>query len=189
LEAFGFAPNFTSAVHGGDLEVMEETEASLAAGIRATLAGVGFMPSTAWVGTSLPDLRPDVKTVLDPYSGEELTAFPAIHCDVAVIHALEADEAGNANIGAHWGVDRELALIAKTVIITAERVLPRLDRADIFGPSVHAVVAAPNGAWPTSCHPRYPLDGLAALEYTELAGGEGYQALLHRWAQRHEITF
>ena len=43
-------------------------------------------------------LRPDVKTITDPYSGEELVAFPALSCDVAVIHALVADKRGNARL-------------------------------------------------------------------------------------------
>lgn len=185
LEAFGLAPNFTAAASDGRIEIVEETEASLACGLRASLAGVGFMPSTAWLGTDLPRLRPDVKTVLDPYSGEELMAFPAIGCDVAVIHALEADPDGNAAIGGNWGVDRELSLAAKTVIVTTEKVVPRLARAEILGPSVHAVVEAPMGAWPTSCHPLYPLDGKEMLRYTELARTEAYAGLLADWSRRH----
>lgn len=181
LEAFGLAPHFTTAASNGSIEIIEETEASLACGIRATLAGIGFMPSTAWIGTDLPMLRPDVKTVVDPYTGETLTAFPALECDVAVIHALEADPDGNASIGGNWGVDRELAMIAGTVIVTAEKIVPRLDRAEILGPAVSAVVEAPAGAWPTSCHPIYPMDGLAVLRYTEAVGTEGYPQLVKEW--------
>lgn len=187
LESFGLAPHFTQRAGDGRLEVIEETEASLAFGLRATMAGVGFMPSTAWIGTDLPKLRPDVKTVEDPYSGEELIAFPAVSCDVAVIHALEADAEGNAIIGKNWGVDRELALVADRVMITAEKVVPHLDRADIVGPMVEAVIEAPGGAWPTSCHPMYPLDGLAVLEYVDRAGDESYQQMMSAWASRHGI--
>ena len=187
LEAFGLAPNFTKAASDGSIEIVEETEASLAYGLRATLAGVGFMPSTAWQGTDLPKLRPDVRTVVDPYSGEVLTAFPAVRCDVAVIHALEADPQGNALIGGNKGVDVELSLAAETVVLTAEKVVPRLERADIVAPIVHAVVEAPRGAWPTSCHPLYPLDGLATLRYTEEAGSDAYGRLLAEWCQEHGI--
>src|SRR5262249_39219033 len=74
LEIFGLAPMFTAAA---TLDVIQETEASLAAGLRATMAGIGFMPALGWLGTDLMTLRPDVKTVIDPYSGEELVAFPA----------------------------------------------------------------------------------------------------------------
>jgi glutaconate CoA-transferase subunit A len=184
LEIFGFAPAFTAAVHAGRLDVVEESEASLAMGIRARLARVGFMPSTAWIGTDMFRLRPDVRTIADPYSGETLAAFPAIGCDVAVIHALEADVEGNASIGRHWGVDRELSLISGTVIVTAERIVPRLDEADVIAPSVQAIVEAPGGAWPTSCHPLYPLDGNAILQYTDVAGTSGQDALLTAWRNR-----
>ena len=45
------------------------------------------------------------------------------------------------------------------VIVTAEEIVDKLDKADIPSPAVHAVAAAPRGAWPTSCHPLYPLGG------------------------------
>jgi glutaconate CoA-transferase subunit A len=188
LEAFGLAPHFTASAAGGELEIIEETEASLAFGLRASLANVGFMPSHAWLGTDLPRLRPDVKTVQDPYSGEELIAFPAIEIDAAVIHALEADPQGNAWIGGNWGVDRELSMVAETVIITAEKIVPGLERADIIGPVVDAVVEIPNGAWPTSCHPLYPLDGFAVLEYSEKAGTEACGELIAGWSRRHGLV-
>lgn len=167
LEIFGLAPMFTYLANRGEIEVIEETEASLAFGLRAAMAGVGFMPGRGWLGTDLPALRPDVRTVTDPYSGEELMAFPAIHPDVAVIHALRADREGNAQIGDNPGVDEELVLTAGKVILTVEEFVPELARADIVGPLVHAMAPAENGAAPTSCHPRYPLDGAALLAYTE----------------------
>lgn len=179
LEAFGFAPMFTAAVQAGRCTVIEETEASLAFGIRAQMAGVGFMPSPAWRGTDLPALRPDVKSVVDPYSGEELVAFPAIRCDVAVIHALIADRLGNARLNKNLGIDLELAVIAGTVIITAETVVDRLGEADLPGALVDAVVEAPRGAWPTSCYPRYPIDGDELLRYLDACAAgafDGYCA-------------
>jgi glutaconate CoA-transferase subunit A len=189
LEAFGLAPHFTSAAASGEINIIEETEASLAFGIRATLAGVGFMPSNAWQGTDLFQLRPDVKTILDPYSGEELTAFPAVECDIAVIHALEADPHGNAIIGGNLGVDRELSLAAGHVVVTADRISPNLSKTDIIGPAVHAVIETPKGAWPTSCHPLYPLDSEAILRYTESVGHEIYDELLSAWCEFHSIEF
>ncbi len=167
LEIFGLAPMFTYHANRGEIEILEETEASLALGLRAQMAGIGFMPGRAWLGTDLPRLRPDVRTVFDPYSGEELMAFPAIRPDVAVIHALRADRDGNAQIGQNRGVDEELYLTAGQVILTAEEIVPELTKADLVGPMVTAVVHAPQGAAPTSCHPLYPLDGQALLDYAE----------------------
>ncbi|MFV1860090.1 MAG: CoA transferase subunit A [Anaerolineales bacterium] len=185
LEAFGLAPNFTRASSAGELEIVEESEASLALGLRAALSGVGFMPSLAWQGTDLMKLRPDVKEVIDPYTGARLTAFPALQCDLAVIHALKADPMGNAQLGRNWGVDRELAYTADQVLVTAEEIVPRLDRADIDGSVVTAVAEASRGAWPTSCYPNYPLDGHEILQYVEAAGSEAYDSLIDSWADRH----
>jgi glutaconate CoA-transferase subunit A len=183
LEAFGFAPMFTEAANQGSIAVIEETEASLAMGMRAQAAGVGFMPSRAWLGTDLPRLRPDIRTVDDPYTGERYTAFPAVRCDVAVIHALAADRAGNVLINNNRGVDLELAYIAETVIATAERIVERLERTTegmiIPYPGVDYVVEAPGGARPTSCYPMYPLQGGALMDYVDACAGGTFLAYLH----------
>jgi len=179
LEGFGLAPMFTQQATAGALEVMEETEASLAFGLRATLARVGFMPGTAWLGTDLPRVRPDVKPVRDPYSDREYTAFPAIHVDVAAIHAPLADHWGNARLGGNLALDRELALAADQVIVTAERIVDHLDGpADLAGVRVSGVVEAPRGAWPTSCYPDYGLDGDEILDYLEACAAGEFEAYL-----------
>lgn len=167
LEIFGLAPMFTHYANRGEINVIEETEASLALGLRATLGGIGFLPARAWLGTDLLSLRPDVKTIIDPYNNEQLVAFPAIKPDVAVIHAIQADREGNALIGNNKGVDEELTLAADKVIITAEEIVEQLDQADIVTQFVDAVIHAPQGALPTSCHPLYQLDGDALLKYVE----------------------
>jgi len=176
LEAFGLAPMFTQAATNGALEVIEETEASLAFGLRATLAGVGFMPGQGWLGTDLLKARPDVQVIMDPYTGADVVAFPAVTCDVAVIHALRADRAGNAVLGGNLAVDVELAVVAERVIVTAEEVVERLEPSgsaqgrgllDFSGICVTAVVHAPRGAWPTSCYPLYPVGGEELLHYVE----------------------
>jgi glutaconate CoA-transferase, subunit A len=174
MEAFGLAPMYTQAANLREIEVMEETEASLGFGFRAALANVGFMPGRGWLGTDLPNLRPDVKTVQDPYSGETLIAFPALTCDVAVVHALKADHNGNAVIGGNQAVDIELAMIAKTTIVTAEEIVDKLTQADIPGHGGDYVALAPRGAWPTSCHPLYPLGGGEILRYIDACNSERF---------------
>lgn len=188
LEVFGLAPMFTYRANHGEIEIIEETEASLAFGLRARMARVGFMPGRAWLGTDLPKLRPDVRTIIDPYSGEELMAFPAIGPDVAVIHALRADPHGNALIGGNQGVDEELSLTAQTVIVTAEEIVPELDKADLVAPFVHYVAHAPGGARPTSCHPLYPLEGEALLAYTEQVSDPlSFAIFLERWLEQPDF--
>ena len=167
LESFVLAPMFTYCANRGMIEMLEETEASLSFGLRAHIAGVGFMPGRGWLGTDLPLLRPDISTVMDPYNGEELIAFPAIRPDVVAIHALRADWHGNAQIGENKGVDEELSMASDIVIVTAEEIVPKLTKADLIAPFTRIIVHAPRGAAPTSCHPLYPLDGEAILAYTE----------------------
>ena len=171
LESFGFAPMFTEKANRGELNILEETESSLAMGLRAHMAGVGFMPSTAWLGTDLPVLRPDVKTVIDPYTGEELMAFPAISCDMAVLHGLEGDAAGDVKLNNNLGVDFELALVADTVIVTVERQVERVERSTdgllLPSPGATYISLAPRGAYPTSCYPDYPVSGSEFMRYVD----------------------
>ncbi|MEZ4667718.1 MAG: CoA-transferase [Anaerolineae bacterium] len=171
LESFGFAPMFTAAAQAGNIRIMEETEASLALGIRAGISGVGFMPSRAWIGTELPRLRQDVKTIIDPYTAEELIAFPAIHCDHAIIHGLEGDSLGNVRINNNAGVDIELVYLSDKVVFTVERLVERCDRSVdstlIPSPGADYIAHAPRGAWPTSCYPDYPLAGAEFLRYID----------------------
>lgn len=166
LEIFGLAPMFTRAANEGCIEIIEESEASLANGLRASLAGISFMPSPAWQGTDFFTIRPDVKIIEDPYTGRQLTAFPSISCDVAVIHVLKADRFGNCVLGGNPTIDRELAGVAETVILTAEIVEEQLPGPiDFNGHLVTSVVHCPKGAWPTSCYPHYSIDGQEIMRY------------------------
>jgi glutaconate CoA-transferase subunit A len=168
LEAFGLAPMFTQASGSGQVDVIEETEASLAFGIRATLAGVSFLPAQGWIGTDLPRVRPDVKFIDDPYGSGQYVAFPAISCDVAVLHALRSDRAGNAQLGRNVGIDTELCLMSDHVIVTAEEIVDSVGwPIDTTSLRVDAVVHVPRGAWPTSCYPNYALDGAEIMRYAE----------------------
>ncbi len=178
LEVFGLAPMFTKKAR--DLEIVEETEVSLALGLRATLSGIGFQPARAWQGTDLLKVRPDVKIISCPYTGERYVAFPAIKPDVAVIHVQESDHQGTAILKGNLALDREMALAAQRAIITTERLVEEVEgEIAIFGPRVDAVVLAPHGAYPTSCYPYYPLASQEIVDYVDVCTRgefEGYLA-------------
>lgn len=171
LESFGLAPMFTQMAQSQGIDVIEETEASIVMGIRAQISGVGFMPSRAWIGTDLPSLRSDVKTIIDPYTQDELIAFPAIPVDVAVIHGLAGDKHGNVLINNNLGIDMELVYVADTVIATVETIVdelkPTTDGVIVPFPGCNMVVHLPDGAQPTSCYPNYPVLGGQILQYVE----------------------
>ncbi len=182
MEAFGLAPMFTQRATSGDLRVIEESEGSLAFGLRATLARVGFMPGPGWVGTDMLKVRPDVKVIDDPYTGKPVAAFPAVACDVAVIHAPIADRAGNARLGGNLAVDRDLSMVARRVVVTAEEIVDELDApVDVGQLFVTSVVHAPRGARPTSCYPLYPVDGAEILRYMEACAAEQFDAYLREF--------
>ncbi len=187
LEAFGLAPMFTKFAQEQRIDIIEETEASIVMGMRARISGSGFLPSPAWMGTDLPKLRPDVKTVADPYSGAELLAFPAIACDVAVIHGLAGDRRGNVLINNNLGIDLELVYLADTVIATVERVVDEVARTTdgviIPFPGCDMLVEAPSGAAPTSCYPLYPLDGAGILAYTEACNAGRFKQFLEGFTE------
>jgi glutaconate CoA-transferase, subunit A len=187
LEAFGLAPMFTQMAQTQDFQVIEETEASIVMGIRAQISGVGFMPSHAWIGTDLPSLRPDVKTVIDPYTDEELIAFPAIPCHVAVIHGLAGDKHGNILINNNMGIDMELIYVADTVIATVETLVdelkPTTDGVIIPYPGCDMVVHLPDGAKPTSCYPKYPVVGNDILKYVEACNAGKFDEFLSEFVK------
>jgi glutaconate CoA-transferase, subunit A len=181
LEGLGLAPMFTAAAGAGAVQIVEETEASIAWGVRAAVAGVGYLPSNAWRGTDIQRVRPDVKEVTCPYTGERLVAFPALRPDVLVMHALQADRAGNAVVVGNLALDQDLAMCARKVIVTAERVVDTPDlEGDIVVPGqlVTAVVEAPNGAWPTSCYPNYPVGISELMRYVEACDGGRFSQYL-----------
>jgi len=179
MEAFGLAPMFTRCATDGRLRVIEESEGSLAFGLRATLAGVGFMPGPGWIGTDMLKVRPDVKVIDDPYTGKPVATFPAVACDVAVIHAPIADRGGNARLGGNLAIDRELSMTARHVIVTAEEIVDALNApVDIGQTFTTAVVHAPRGAHPTSCHPLYPVDGAEIMRYIDACAAEQFDRYL-----------
>jgi glutaconate CoA-transferase subunit A len=182
LESFGLAPMFTTAAQRGQIHIIEETEASIVMGLRAALAGTGFMPSRAWIGTDLFRLRPDVKSVTDPYTGEVLTAFPAIHLDIAILHGLEADPEGNVTLNNNLGIDMELVYVADTVIVTVERIVdkivPSLHTRMLPAPGADFIALAPQGAWPTSCYPLYPVAGAEIMRYVDLCNAGRFEEYL-----------
>ena len=144
---------------------------TLVAGLRAASFGVPFQPVAGVHGSDLAKLN-GWHTVIDPYgSGAEVFVIPAIAPDVAVIHAAEVDEEGNARVYGSPFWDHPLTRAAKRVLVTAERLVPtdvlRLQPELTLVPGfmVEAVAVVPNGAWPGSMHPYYEIDYPAVENY------------------------
>ena len=175
MEMFGMAPNYRKAVESGNISISEESEASIALGLKSSYLRVPFMPLRGIIGTDFPKVRDDIKEFEDPLgSGTKLMALPKIDLDVAILHVPYADEFGNANIaGAVW-MDDDMAKTAKKTIITCERLVETEDirylpgKAQLPMQTTTAVVKVPFGAHPTSCYDRYTFDALHIQEYLRM---------------------
>jgi glutaconate CoA-transferase subunit A len=150
---------------------------TLVAGLRAASYGVPFQPVAGVHGSDLARIN-GWQTVTDPYgSGQEVYVIPAIRPDVAVIHANEVDEYGNARVYGSPFWDHPLTRAARRVLITAERLVPtdvlRLQPELTLVPGfmVEAVAIVPQGAWPGSMHPLYEIDYPAVEHYMRDAAG------------------
>jgi glutaconate CoA-transferase subunit A len=172
MEVFGMAPNYRKAIEEGKIKVREETEATIAHGLKASYLKVPFMPLRGIIGTDFPKVRDDLVRLKDPLGSDiEVMALPKIDLDVAILHVPFADELGNANIPGSVWMDADMAKTAKKTIITCEKIVETEDiihterKAQLPMQTTDAVIRVPFGAHPTSCYPNYTFDPLHIQEY------------------------
>lgn len=161
FEQLGFAPAFGAAVADGTVEAREYSELIMLAGLRASLAGLPFMPTRGARGSDVA-AGLDLREIACPYTGETLFAAPAIRPDVALIHAVEADARGNVRAPEHrdflFDFDANVARASSRVIVSVERIVDEVDDALLFAHEVDAVVVAPGGALPSALPGAYGAD-------------------------------
>ncbi|MHA1296808.1 MAG: CoA transferase subunit A [Promethearchaeota archaeon] len=190
MEIFGMAPNYRKAVESGKIRIREETEATIALGLKASYLKVPFMPLKGIIGTDFSKIREDLKEIEDPLgSGVKVMVVPKIDIDVAILHVPYADKYGNANIpGAVW-MDDDLAKTAKKTIITCEKLVETEDirylpgKAQLPMQTTSAVVKIPFGAHPTSCYPLYTFDALHIQKYLKTDFQEYKSAIIDASSQ------
>jgi glutaconate CoA-transferase, subunit A len=145
------------------IAIEEHSHAAMANAYEAGAAGLPFAVFRGYLGVDLPKVNPNIKRIACSFTGEELAAVPAIRPDVAVIHALRADRAGNVLLEGIVGAQKEIVLAAKRSIVTVEEIV------DDFGarsanavilPSwtVGAIVCVPGGAHPSYAQGYYKRD-------------------------------
>src|SRR5690606_28944038 len=91
-------PHFRAARERGAIEVMELDEGMLQWGLYAAALRLPFLPTRAGLGSDVVRVNPELRTVRSPYGDESLLAMPALHLDVALVHANRADARGNGQI-------------------------------------------------------------------------------------------
>jgi glutaconate CoA-transferase, subunit A len=170
------APFFRVAAQRGELEIFECDEGMFYCALRAAAQGLPSMPWKAGIGTSFPEINPEIKVYNDPISGEPVLAIPAITPELAIIYAAHSDAFGNVqHVGTGFG-DRAMWRAAKKTIAQVERVLPNEEiRKDPRATSLYgvdAVVRAPYGSHPFAGPGYYIEDGAHIREY--VAAGNAY---------------
>jgi glutaconate CoA-transferase subunit A len=138
------------------LEIEEHSHAGMANRYVAGASGLPFAVLRGYVGTDLTGQTPTIKPITCPFTGELLTAVPALRPDVAIIHAQRADRAGNVQLWGITGVQKEAVLASARSLVTVEQVVDRLDPVPgavvLPGWVVSAVAEVPGGAHPSYTH-------------------------------------
>ncbi|HZU40217.1 MAG TPA: CoA-transferase [Solirubrobacteraceae bacterium] len=154
----GSLHRFRDAIERGwprPLEIEEHTHAGMA---NAYAAGAAAMPCAllrGYLGTDLM-ARTRAREVPCPFTGERLVAVPALNPDVAIVHAQEADRAGNVQLWGIPGVQKEALLAATRRLVTVERIVeelePRAGAVVIPGWVIDCVAEVPGGSSPSYSH-------------------------------------
>ncbi len=187
----GSLHRFRDAVeHGwpGPLALEEHSHAGMAARYVAAASGLPFGVLRGYVGTDLPRYSPDIAPVRCPFTGETLTAVRALHPDITVVHAQQADRHGNVGIWGITGVQKEAVLAARRSIATVEEVVDTLDRrCTVVLPSwvVTAVAPVPGGAHPSYAHGYYDRDNAFYADWDAISRGRD---TFTGWLRRHVLS-
>jgi glutaconate CoA-transferase, subunit A len=144
------------------LEIEEHSHAGMAAAYAAGASGLPFGVLRGYAGTDLVGRTPSLTEIECPFTGERLAAVRAVRPDVGIVHAQQADRAGNVQLWGITGVQKETVLASARSIVTVEEIVPELipRPGAVVIPSwvIDAVAEAPGGAHPSYAHGYYERD-------------------------------
>jgi len=166
----------------------EHSHAGMAAAYTAGAAKLPFGVLRGYIGTDLPLHNSQISHVECPYTGERLATVRAVNPDVTILHAQQLDARGNVLIRGILGATREAALAARSVLITVEEQVERLDAPMNSTVLPHWVVTAAavvkGGAWPSYAQGYYPRDNAFYQQWDEIARErDGFRA----WMEHHVL--
>jgi glutaconate CoA-transferase, subunit A len=170
------------------LAITEHSHAGMAAAYTAGASRLPFGLLRGYVGTDLPAVNDQIRSVTCPYTGEPITTVPALRPDVTILHAQKADRQGNVLLRGIVGAQREAALAATTLLVTVEEVVD-----DLGAPMnalvlphwvVTAVSSVPGGAWPSYAQGYYARDNAFYQAWDGIARD---RAAFTAWTERHVL--
>lgn len=152
----GSLHRFRDAVERGwphPIEIEEHSHAGMANRYLAGASGLPFGVLRGYRGTDLVEHTATLAPITCPFTGEELTAVPALNPDVTIVHAQQADRRGNVMLWGILGVQKEAVLAARRSLVTVEEVVdeltPRPGSVVLPHWVVTRVAVAPGGAHPS----------------------------------------
>ncbi|MCS7009814.1 MAG: CoA transferase subunit A [Anaerolineales bacterium] len=175
-------------IEAGRLEWEEYSHFGMISRLQAGAAGLPFMPMNPTGALDLERANPNIRRVIDPYSGREVIVVPALNPDVAIVHVQRADPEGNAHLWGIIGEQKEAAFAAERVILTAEEIVEEAvirsdpNRTLIPGFIVSAVCHVPFACHPSYAQGYYDRDNEFYLQWDRISESrESVQAWLEEW--------
>ena len=188
----GSLHRFRDAIQNGwpnPLELEEHSHADMAARYQAGASGLPFAVTRGYVGSDLPKHNCKIKSITCPFTGEVLTATPALNPDVTIIHAQKADRKGNVLIFGIIGIQKEAALAARHVIVTVEEIVDDLqaplNACVLPAWVVSCVCEVPGGAHPSYAHGYYRRDNAFCKAWD---GISRERDTFLAWMERHVLS-
>jgi glutaconate CoA-transferase subunit A len=169
----GSLHRFRKAIQSERLEIEEHSHAGMANRYVAAASGLPFAVLRGYNGTSLPEHTDTIKPIACPFTGELLTAVPALQLDVAIIHAQQADKRGNVQLWGLTGIQKEAVLGAERSLVTVEEIVEELEPKPngVVLPRwvVTKVAHVPGGAKPSYAQDYYDRDNDAYRAWDEIS--------------------
>ena len=155
----GSLHRFRDAIEHGwprPLEIEEHSHAGMANRYAAGAAGLPFAVLRGYAGTDLVTHTANVAPIDCPFTGESLSAVASLRPDVTIVHAQQADRAGNVCYWGITGVQKEAVLAARRAVVTVEEIVdvlePRPGAVVLPAWVVTAVAEVPGGSYPSYAH-------------------------------------
>lgn len=137
------------------LEIEEHSHAGMTQRYVAGASGLPFGVLRGYTGTDLLKHTKNIGWVTCPFTGEQLSAVPALNPEVGIIHAQQADRHGNIGYWGIQGIQKECVMASKASIVTVEEIVDEFDpRVNVVIPSwvVSSIAVVPQGTHPSYAH-------------------------------------
>jgi glutaconate CoA-transferase subunit A len=157
------------------IEIEEYSHFGMVGRYIAAAAGLPFYPLKSYYGSDLVKNNSQIRFLDNPYGTDQVAVVPALHPDLAILHAQRCDLMGNTQLWGLIGMQKEVAFAAKHLIVVVEEIVPeeviRSDPNRTLIPHiiVDAIVHQPYGAHPSYVQGYYDRDNRSYLAWEEIS--------------------